>query len=113
MPIARASTSVSLASITVTLAMSASDATFTASRTAPATGDRRIAGMIGALSATNPKAGRKISTAAGAGPPPRRNERGGERDEHEGGQEDANRPRGRAGHAREVVSDERRGREHR
>ena len=58
----------------VTTAMSASEATFTPSRNAPATGERRSRGTSGPLSATNTNAGRKMPTVATRAPrsPPRR-----------------------------------------
>ena len=68
-----ASTIAARASCAVTRAMRAIDATFTPSRKAPATEDRRIRGTRGPLRATNAKAGRKMPIVATTAPrnPPR------------------------------------------
>ena len=65
------STSADALSCKVTVAMSASDATFTPSSAAPATGDVLMRGISGPLRATKTKAGRKmpmVAIAAPAGP---------------------------------------------
>ena len=62
------STIAARASCAVTRAMRAIEATFTPSRNAPATGERRIRGTSGPLRATKTKAGRKIPTVATTAP---------------------------------------------
>src|SRR5438270_719369 len=49
-------------------AISARDATFTPSRNAPATGDRRSRGTSGLVAATSTNAGRKMPAVAAAAP---------------------------------------------
>ena len=63
-PPSRRSTIAARASCAVTRAMRAIEATFTPSRKAPATGERRIRGTSGPLRATKTKAGRKMPTVA-------------------------------------------------
>ena len=62
------STSAVRAICAVTIVMSASDATFTPSSTAPAILERRSRGTRGPLTATNMNAGRKIPIVATAAP---------------------------------------------
>jgi hypothetical protein len=68
MRIVAASTSDARARCQLTTAMSASDATFTASRAAPAMAERRILGTSGPLIATKTNAGRKMPNVAAIAP---------------------------------------------
>ena len=68
MTAARRSGSAERPSCQVTAAISASDATFTPSSTAPASGEARSFGTSGPLSATNTNAGRKMPIVATTAP---------------------------------------------